>query len=74
VKSFNTAGLNHYVPHIRPIHTELACSDTVGVSKGLLHKTYQRTQRIGVAKEIWHVTLRSTINETNAAVESLYTT
>jgi hypothetical protein len=44
-ESENISGLHHYVPPVgRPIHTELACGDTVGCSICLSYKTYQRTQ------------------------------
>ena len=42
--SEKVSGLNHYVPHNRPIHTELAPSDTTGGSIYLSDRTYQRTQ------------------------------
>jgi len=43
-KSEKVSGLNHYVPHNRPIHTELAPSDTTDGSICLSDRTYQRTQ------------------------------
>jgi hypothetical protein len=43
-ESEKVSGLNHYVPHNRPIHIELAPTDTKGSSICLSERTYQRTQ------------------------------
>jgi len=60
------------VPPNRPIHTELAPSDTTGGSIYVfqIDLTKEHRHHTGIAKEIQHVTLRSTTNETNAAVKS----
>lgn len=69
-ESEKVSGLSHCVSHNRPIHIELTPNDTTGGSVCLSELTTGHRHHTGIAKEIQHVTLRLTTNETNAAVKS----